>query len=165
MGCTSSYRGSISISPLETLTAKLSYRHTEETNWLNWIDDNLLATYDRKQRRTTASIQWFEGSKHELRVRAQMLAFTARNPKPYLGDLNGNLNPYQTSLPPITVSQLAFQVRYRYEIQPLAYLYVVYTKGGREALNDEEDSLNELYKRPWNDPQSDNFTIKLRYRF
>ena len=165
LGWTSSYRGSISISPLETLTAKLSYRHTEETNWLNWIDDNLLATYDRKQRRTTASIQWFEGSKHELRVRAQMLAFTARNPKPYLGDLNGNLNPYQTSLPPITVSQLAFQVRYRYEIQPLAYLYVVYTKGGRVALNDEEDSLNELYKRPWNDPQSDNFTIKLRYRF
>ena len=60
---------------------------------------------------------------------------------------------------------LAFQIRYRYEILPLAYLYVVYTKGGRVALNDEEDSLNELYKRPWNDPQSDNFTIKLRYRF
>ena len=85
--------------------------------------------------------------------------------RPYLGDLNGNLNPFQTSLPPITVSQLAFQIRYRYEIQPLAYLYVVYTKGGRIAMYDEEDSLNELYKRPWNDPQSDNFTIKLRYRF
>lgn len=165
LGWTSSYRGSISISPIETLTAKLSYRHTEETNWLNWVNDNLLATYDRKQRRTTASIQWVEGTKHELRVKAQMLAFTARNPKSYLGDIYGNLNPYQISLPPITVSQLAFQVRYRYEIKPLAYLYVVYTKGGRVSMNDEEDSLNELYKRPWNDPQSDNFTIKVRYRF
>jgi hypothetical protein len=94
-----------------------------------------------------------------------MLAFTARNPKAYLGDTYGNLNPYQFSLPPITVSQLAFQVRYRYEIKPLAYLYVVYTKGGRVSMNDEEDSLHELYKRPWNDPQSDNFTIKVRYRF
>ena len=165
LGWTSSYRGSVSISPIETLTAKLSYRHTKETNWLNWVNDNLLATYDRKQRRTTASAQWVEGTKHELRVKAQMLAFTARNPKAYLGDTYGNLNPYQFSLPPITVSQLAFQVRYRYEIKPLAYLYVVYTKGGRVSMNDEEDSLNELYKRPWNDPQSDNFTIKVRYRF
>ena len=165
LGWTSSYRGSVSISPIETLTAKLSYRHTKETNWLNWVNDNLLATYDRKQRRTTASVQWVEGTKHELRVKAQMLAFTARNPKAYLGDTYGNLNPYQFSLPPITVSQLAFQVRYRYEIKPLAYLYVVYTKGGRVSMNDEEDSLNELYKRPWNDPQSDNFTIKVRYRF
>ena len=165
LGWTSSYRGSVSISPIETLTAKLSYRHTKETNWLNWVNDNLLATYDRKQRRTTASVQWVEGTKHELRVKAQMLAFTARNPKAYLGDTYGNLNPYQFSLPPITVSQLAFQVRYRYEIKPLAYLYVVYTKGGRVSMNDEEDSLHELYKRPWNDPQSDNFTIKVRYRF
>ena len=165
LGWTSSYRGSVSISPIETLTAKLSYRHTKETNWLNWVNDNLLATYDRKRRRTTASVQWVEGTKHELRVKAQMLAFTARNPKAYLGDTYGNLNPYQFSLPPITVSQLAFQVRYRYEIKPLAYLYVVYTKGGRVSMNDEEDSLHELYKRPWNDPQSDNFTIKVRYRF
>jgi len=165
LGWTSSYRGSVSISPIETLTAKLSYRHTKETNWLNWVNENLLATYYRKQRRTTASIQWVEGTKHELRVKAQMLAFTARNPKAYLGDIYGNLNPYQFSLPPITVSQLAFQIRYRYEIKPLAYLYIVYTKGGRVSMNDEEDSLNELYKRPWNDPQSDNFTIKVRYRF
>ena len=165
LGWTSSYRGSISISPTDTLITMLSYRHVEESNWLNWISDNLLATYDKEQRSTTASIQWFEGTKHELRLKAQMVAFTARNPKPYLGDIRGNLNPYTTSLPPITVSQLAFQVRYRYEIQPLAYLYVVYTKGGKVSMYDEEDSLNKLYKRPWNDPQSDNFTIKLRYRF
>ncbi|HJM59396.1 MAG TPA: DUF5916 domain-containing protein [SAR86 cluster bacterium] len=165
LGWKSSYKGSISISPIDTLIAKLSYRHTEESEWLNWISDNLLATYDKKQRSTTASIQWFEGTKHELRVKAQMVAFTARDPKPYLGDINGNLNPFETSLPSITVSQLAFQVRYRYEIQPLAYLYVVYTKGGKVAMYDEEDSLNELYMRPWKDPQSDNFTVKLRYRF
>jgi hypothetical protein len=48
---------------------------------------------------------------------------------------------------------------------PLAYLYVVYTKGGRIVADDTEDDLIELYKRPWNDPQSDNFTVKLRYRF
>jgi hypothetical protein len=48
---------------------------------------------------------------------------------------------------------------------PLAYLYVVYSKGGRIVELDEEDSLGELYKRPWNDPQADSFTVKVRYRF
>ena len=48
---------------------------------------------------------------------------------------------------------------------PLAYLYVVYTKGGGFIFDDEEDDLGKLYKAPWNDPQSEIFTVKLRYRF
>ena len=100
-----------------------------------------------------------------LRMKAQMVAFTARNPSAYLGDRYGALNPVEMSLPPFTLSDLAFQIRYRYEILPLAYLYVVYSKGGRIVEYDEEDSLGEIYKRPWNDPQADTFTVKVRYRF
>jgi peptidoglycan biosynthesis protein MviN/MurJ (putative lipid II flippase) len=61
--------------------------------------------------------------------------------------------------------QLAFQIRYRYEIMPLAYLYAVYTRGGKIYEADEEDDLGTLYKRPWEDPSKDNFTVKVRYRF
>ena len=137
-----------------------------EDNWLNWVQDNLLATYkEKKQRVTIASLNWFGGDKHELRMKAQMVAFTARNPKAYLGDIYGALNPIEMALPPFTLSDLAFQIRYRYEILPLAYLYVVYSKGGRIVEYDEEDNLEELYKRPWNDPQADTFTVKVRYRF
>ena len=121
--------------------------------------------YSRKQRTTVADINWFGGDRHELRVKAQMVAFTARDPKPYLGDSNGNLNPVNFLLDPFTLSDLAFQIRYRYEILPLAYLYVVYSKGGRIIQTDLEDDLEEIYKRPWNDPQADTFTVKVRYRF
>jgi hypothetical protein len=48
---------------------------------------------------------------------------------------------------------------------PLAYLYAVYTRGGRIYEADEEDDLGALYKRPWEDPSKDNFTVKVRYRF
>jgi hypothetical protein len=98
-------------------------------------------------------------------MKAQMVAFTARQPSAYLGNATGSLNPIEMVLPPFSLSDLAFQVRYRYEILPLAYLYVVYSKGGRIVELDEEDSLDKLYKRPWNDPQADNFTVKVRYRF
>ena len=94
-----------------------------------------------------------------------MVAFTARSPQAYLANNIGDLIQADIALPPITLSNLAFQIRYRYEILPLAYLYVVYSKGGRIVEYDEEDNLEELYKRPWNDPQADTFTVKVRYRF
>ena len=165
LGWENSYNAMVKISPLDTLSLSLFYKHSKEDEWLNWLQDNLLATYKKKQRTTIAGLQWFKGNKHELRVKAQMVAFTARDPKAVLGDVYGNLHSSNISLSPITLSELAFQIRYRYELMPLAYLYVVYTKGGRIVADDTEDRLSELYKRPWNDPQGDNFTIKLRYRF
>ena len=149
----------------DNLSLDLMYQHNKEDDWLNWIEGNLLGTYEKKQRVTIAGLNWFGGDKHELRVKAQMVAFTARQPRAYLGDTSGTLNPVEMALPPFSLSDLAFQIRYRYEIMPLAYLYVVYSKGGRILEFDREDSLGELYKRPWNDPQADNFTVKVRYRF
>ena len=149
----------------DNLSLNLMYQHNKEDDWLNWIEGNLLGTYEKKQRVTVAGLNWFGGDKHELRVKAQMVAFTARKPKAYLGDSSGYLNNVDLALDPFSLSDLAFQIRYRYEIMPLAYLYVVYSKGGRILEFDREDSLGELYKRPWNDPQADSFTVKVRYRF
>ena len=165
LGFQTSYMAMADFAPRDNLSFSLMYHHSKEDNWLNWIEDNLLGTYAKKQRTTVASLNWFGGDKHELRVKAQMVAFTARQPKAYLGDTSGSLNPVEMALLPFSLSDLAFQIRYRYEIMPLAYLYVVYSKGGRILEFDREDSLGELYKRPWNDPQADNFTVKVRYRF
>ena len=166
LGFNTAYTAQIDLSPKDNLKFSLMHQHAVEDIWLNWVQDNLLAIYQEKKQRTTiASLNWFGGDRHELRMKAQMVAFTARNPGAYLGDRYGALNPVEMTLPPFTLSDLAFQVRYRYEILPLAYLYVVYSKGGRIVEYDEEDSLGELYKRPWNDPQADTFTIKVRYRF
>ncbi len=166
LGIANSLTTKVDFSPKDNLNFSLMYQHVTENNWLNWIQDNLLGIYKNKKQRTTiASLNWFGGDKHELRMKAQMVAFTARKPRAYLGDISGSLNPFEMELPPFSLSDLAFQVRYRYEIMPLAYLYVVYTKGGRVVEIDEEDRLNELYKRPWKDPQADSFTVKVRYRF
>ena len=166
LGIANSLTAKVDFSPKDNLNFSLMYQHVTENNWLNWIQDNLLGIYKNKKQRTTiASLNWFGGDKHELRMKAQMVAFTARKPRAYLGGISGSLNPFEMELPPFSLSDLAFQVRYRYEIMPLAYLYVVYTKGGRVVEIDEEDRLNELYKRPWKDPQADSFTVKVRYRF
>ena len=165
IGWKNSSRAFIKFMPLDNLSFNMSYNHSEEKNWLNWLDDNLLATYERKQRTSVFELEWFKNNQHELRIKAQLVAFTGRNPTPYLGNEKGKLVPIDLSISPITISELAFQVRYRYEIMPLSYLYLVYSKGGRVSANDEEDNLSNLYRRPWNNPEKENFTVKLRYRF
>ena len=165
IGWKNSSRGFIKFMPLDNLSFSMMYQHDDEKDWLNWLDDNLLAAYERKQRTSILELEWFHKNKHELRVKAQMVAFTGRDPVPYLGDQAGKLNPVNINLSPITISELAFQVRYRYELMPLSYLYVVYSKGGRVSLQDDEEDLFNLYRRPWNSPEKENFTVKLRYRF
>jgi len=165
LGFSKTYTAMVNFTPRDNLKFSLMYQHNDEKDWLNWIEDNLLGIYAKKQRTTVASMNWFGGEKHELRIKAQMVAFTARDPSAYLGDGGGDLTAVDIDLSPFSLSDLAFQIRYRYEILPLAYLYVVYSKGGRIVESDEEDRLDKLYQRPWNDPQADNFTVKLRYRF
>ena len=165
LGFSTTYTAMANFTPRDNLKLSLMYQHNAEKDWLNWIEGNLLGIYSKKQRTTVASMNWFGGDKHELRVKAQLVAFTARDPSAYLGSVNGALSATDIDLPPFSLSDLAFQIRYRYEILPLAYLFVVYSKGGRIVEFDEEDRLSELYQRPWNDPQADNFTVKLRYRF
>ena len=158
-------RGYFKYMPVDNISFSLMHQHADENQWLNWFNDNLLATFQRKQRTSVVEMEWFHNNVHELRIKAQMVAFTGRNPQALLGDLSGNLNPEIMDIAPITISELAFQVRYRYEIKPLSYLYIVYSKGGRISMQDDEDGLFSLYRRPWNSPEKENFTVKLRYRF
>jgi hypothetical protein len=159
------YNASIKFLPTDNSSIRLSFTDESEDNWLNWIKENSLGIYEKKQRRTNFSVKWFKGNKHELRIKAQLVAFNAKNPNAVIANSDGRLKDSDTVLDPFSVGQLAFQVRYRYEIMPLAYLYAVYTKGGLVYEENEEDSLKALYKRPWNHPSKDNFTLKIRYRF
>ena len=165
LGLSDVYTAWLDFAPRDNLNLSLMFNLVDENDWLNWLNDNFFGVYKKKQKTTVASINWFGGDKHELRLKAQMVGFTARDPQSYQSDFDGNLISTDSSLDPFTLSDLAFQVRYRYEILPLAYLYVVYSRGGRIVEFDEENNIREIYKRPWNQPQADTFTVKVRYRF
>ena len=165
LNTTYGYKGAARFFPTKTLVFSLSYRNDKEKEWLNWIEKDLLATYKRNKRVTSLNLTWFKGNKHELRLKSQFVAFTARESQAYLADIKGQLNNTDIDIPSFTLSDVSFQLRYRYEILPLAYLYVVYTKGGRVEAEDEEDDLGKIYQRPWNEPTTDSFTVKVRYRF
>jgi len=165
LGLSDVYTARLDFAPRDNLNLSLMFNLVDENDWLNWLNDNFFGVYEKKQKTTIVSMNWFGGDKHELRLKAQMVGFTARDPQSYQSDFDGNLISADSSLDPFTLSDLAFQARYRYEILPLAYLYVVYSRGGRIVEFDEENNIQEIYKRPWNHPQADTFTVKVRYRF
>ena len=54
------------IFPNDNLTIKTEIRIKKEKEWLNWIDQNNLATFDLKQKIISIDLNWYNSSKHEI---------------------------------------------------------------------------------------------------
>ena len=63
-----------------------------------------------------------------------------------------------------SVSILTAQLRYRWEIAPLADFHLVYNLGNT-LPNDSGRALGGLFSDAFNDPVVESFVAKLRYRF
>ena len=61
-----------------------------------------------------------------------------------------------------SISQLNFQVRYRWQIAPLSDLFVVYKKG--DSRETDLMRFSDLFDDSWNQPLGDQLVVKLRYR-
>ena len=62
-----------------------------------------------------------------------------------------------------SISQLTFQVRYRWQIAPLSDLFIVYTKGDSSDY-DGLVEFDDMFRESWDNPLGDMLVIKLRYR-
>jgi hypothetical protein len=62
------------------------------------------------------------------------------------------------------VRNLGLQIRYRYELAPLSYLYVVYGRGGYE-LEDDTDGSGRRLRSSFSLRDDEQLLVKLSYRF
>ena len=136
----------------------------ESTSWVNWLGENKIGIFplDRFSVRVNAS--WFPKEQHELRIKFQTTVMEVENGAEWLADTAGNLNATDASVAGFDLGQLAFQIRYKYEISPLSHFYAVYTRGGRH-YEDDDMSVSEIISGTWDNPQEDRFTLKLRMKF
>jgi hypothetical protein len=63
-----------------------------------------------------------------------------------------------------SVSNLGFQIRYRYELAPLSYLYVVYGRGGY-GENIFSEGTTRLLGDSFDLRDDEQLLVKLSYRF
>ena len=154
-----------SLYPIDDFKLGWQFRVREEDEWLNWIEGNELAVYDLTQNIISLNANWFRGSKHEIRLKSQFVALKAENPISLISDKAGYLYNHDSDVKPFTDGITSFQVRYKYEIAPLSYIYLVYTKGGRIYDDMNERNTSDVFMDPWKNPDNEIFSLKFRLKY
>jgi hypothetical protein len=133
-------------------------------DWLVWQRENLIGTFDGRDTSFNAGFNWNIGSRQELRLKLQAVTINASVKQAWRVDATGNAQPSADLVEDFSVRNLGVQLRYRYELAPLSYLYVVYGRGGFEALDEAENSPRAL-RDSFSLRDDEQLLVKFSYRF
>lgn len=132
-------------------------------DWLVWQRENLIGSFDGREMHFDAGFNWI-GQRHELRLKLQAIAINAELRQAYRVDTGGNAIGTDEPVDDFNVRNLGIQLRYRYEIAPLSYLYVVYGRGGFDQDVVAEGS-SRLLRNSFSLREDEQLLVKLSYRF
>ena len=133
-------------------------------DWLVWQRDNLIGSFEETDLHFDAGINWTIGSKQELRLKLQAIGLKGELNQAYRVDASGGAVPTTDAVDDINVRNLGFQIRYRYELAPLSYLYVVYGRGGFDRTP-TDGGARELLQDSFQLRDEEQLLIKFSYRF
>ena len=156
----------ITFRPRQNINVILSASYQDRDGWLLHQKDQNFATFHAGQWQPDFSVDFFPTAKQQLRVSLQWVGIRAEESEFYVlphdsTDLVGVPKPPGPNHN-FSISQLNFQVRYRWQIAPLSDLFIVYTKADYRftGLTD----FSTLFRDSWSAPLGDQLVIKLRYR-
>ena len=129
-----------------------------------WQRDNLIGSFAKRETDLNAGFNWTLTRRQELRLRLQAVALKAELRQPYRVDTAGNAIASDEPVEDFSVRNLALQIRYRFELAPLSYLYVVYGRGGYDE-EEVADSSGRLLRDSFNLRDDEQLLVKLSYRF
>ncbi|WP_448565367.1 DUF5916 domain-containing protein [Thalassotalea ganghwensis] len=138
--------------------------YTQSDDWLLWQQGNELNGYHRKEFQTNINFNAIIDEKQEFTLKFQWIGLSAKGDNSYQVNANGELALLNGDVNDFSISDTAIQLRYRYEIAPLSNVYLVYSRGGR-ALIDNNESLNALFSPGWDKRDGDSISMKVRYQF
>ena len=153
--------------PASYLNIEFSAARLDRNGWLLHQEDRHFTAFDAIQWQALLRANYFLSSKQHFSLAFQWIGVQAREDAFYTLEEDGTaLIPGPKPPGPaddFSLSQLSFQLRYRWQMAPLSDLFVVYTKGDvfRGALR----SYSDLLQASWNDPLTEQVVIKLRQRF
>lgn len=150
------------ISDAFNVHAGVKYEHTPD--WLVWQYDNLVGRFDQHSLQLDAGFDWSIDERQELRLKVQAIGLHAPLRDAWRVSTGGRALPSDDPVDDISVRNLGVQLRYRYQLAPLSYLYVVYGRGGYLQDDAYEDALG-LLRDSFSLRDDDQLIIKLNYRF
>jgi hypothetical protein len=133
-------------------------------DWLVWQADNLIGSFEAHEMDFDAGLNWTIGSRQELRVKLRAIGLEGRLLQAYRVDSSGSAVPSSDPVENIRVNTLGFQIRYRYELAPLSYLYVVYGRGGFDQ-DPAAEGAGGLLRDSFQLRDDEQLLVKFSYRF
>ncbi len=152
--------------PRHNVTLNLEAEVTNRDGWLLYQEDRNFTTFNAKQWESSFSFDYFPSAAQQFRIMLQWVGLRAREDDFYKLE-EGSTSLIPGPKPPgetddFSISELNFQLRYRWQIAPLSDLFVVYIKG--DSRETGLNSFRNLFKDSWNQPLGDQLVVKLRYR-
>lgn len=134
-------------------------------DWLVWqAQAGVVGRFSEHSVELDAGMDWSIGAHQELRVKLQAIGLTAAARGGYRISDGGRLVADTVVVEDFTVRNLGLQIRYRYELAPLSYLYVVYGRGGY-ADTPLSASTTDALRQSLALRDDDQVLVKLSYRF
>lgn len=138
----------------------------DRNGWLLHQEDRNFTTFAARQWQPELSLEYFPSAKQELRLALQWVGIRAQEDEFFTLEEDGTaLIPGPKPPGPTDsfgLSQLNFQLRYRWQIAPLSDVFIVYTKG--DSSRGPVADFQDLFSDSWDEPLGDQLVIKLRYR-
>ncbi len=133
-------------------------------DWLVWQRENLIGSFDRRMAELSAGFNWTLTNRQELRLKLQAIGLDAGLRQAYRVDAAGNAQHSAEPVDDFVVRNLGVQLRYRFELAPLSYLYVVYGRGGYREETTSDDAGGQLGDS-FSLRDDEQLLVKFSYRF
>jgi hypothetical protein len=158
----------VSLEPIlylsEDFTSSLRMTRLDSSDWLIWRGGDRLASFEREQLTLFWNLNWFPAARHEVRLRAQYIGLRATAQRSFVA-AHGRLLEQPLADGDFALATLGLQLRYRYEFAPQRELFLVYSRGGGDEVEDRLPGFGSLFDEARARVTADQFIAKLRWRF
>jgi hypothetical protein len=152
--------------PRHNLLFNVAASYIDRNGWLLHQEDQNFTLFNAIEWQPSLSLEYFPTAKQNFRVALQWVGVRAHEDKFYELPVGTN-KLIEVPKPPgspddFNISELNFQIRYRWQIAPLSDLFIVYTRN--DSIETDVSDFGDLFRDSWNMPLGDQLVIKLRYR-
>ena len=133
-------------------------------DWLLWQEGTEFGSFRTRRAEVFSNLNWFLSEKQELRVKLQAIAIDAEAKQARRLLPGGRLVDSTAGLEDFQLRNLGFQIRYRYALDRLSDVFVVYGRGGF-AIDDEQRGLGDTLNDVFSLKDDHQVLVKIAYRF
>ena len=167
-GARRTYGGGITWRPGDRMAMQFGVDYVERDGWVLHREEKRFALFGADEWSPKFSLDYFITGKQQFRMALQWAALRAGDARFYDLAPSRVLVPASADVDPssadFSVSELSFQIRYRWEIAPMSDLFFVYTKHA-DLPNGAGEDLGSMLTEAFDNPVAEQLVLKVRYRW